>query len=96
MDTIVDTAVGQLEKTSQKHEKKIVIDLAVDRIVQFISFYVIGLVTIAIIIFAVIGRSYFCFRKIFALESLFISFVERSFKANCTNGDYPKIILLWG
>ena len=57
MDSVVDTVVGSMEKTSQKHEKKIVIELWADRIIHFIVIYVFGFLAITTIIFTVIGKS---------------------------------------
>ena len=56
METVVDTVVGRLEKASQVHEGKVVIDLGVDRIIQYIAIFGIGFLKIAEIIFAVIGK----------------------------------------
>jgi len=57
MEKIVDTAVGRLEKSSQIHEKEIVAELGIDRIVRYIVLLPLGLLAIATIIFTVIGKS---------------------------------------
>ena len=56
MEDVLKTSVNRLEKTSIEHEKKIVIDLAMDRIIKYLGTYAISILALASIIFAVIGN----------------------------------------
>ena len=56
MDNILTNSVKRLEKTSKEHEEKIVIDLAMDRIIQYLGTYATSILALASIIFAVIGN----------------------------------------
>ena len=51
-------SLSRFEKTSQAHEKDVVIDLAMDRIIKYFGAYGIGLLAAATIIFAVIGKAF--------------------------------------
>ena len=56
MDSVVDASMESFEKQTQKHEKKIVVDLGMDRIIQFVSTYLIAFLAIPTIIFVIIGK----------------------------------------
>jgi len=58
MEEILKTSFERLEKTAKLHEKKIVIDLAMDRIIKYFGTYAVGILALATIIFAVIGKEY--------------------------------------
>ena len=55
MEEVLKSSVDRLEKTAQEHEKKVVIDLAMDRIIKYFGAFALGILAVATIVFAVIG-----------------------------------------
>ena len=52
-----NTFLERLEKMSQEHEKDIVIDLSIERLIRFMGTYGIGVLAVAAAAFIILGIS---------------------------------------